>query len=154
MNHCQGHAVLLAACFAATALCHAAEPPKDAADARIIAQATGGQFKAAKGKYFEKGCNEQLDYQAEVVDLNGDGQPEVFISVQGSCLGGMTGVQMNLFIKASNGRWQRECGFPGVHSILKSRSKGFPDIEVGGPGNCFPVWRWNGQLYAPHKKCR
>jgi hypothetical protein len=25
---------------------------------------------------------------------------------------------------------------------------GWPDIEMGGPGFCFPVWRWNGKAYA------
>ena len=25
---------------------------------------------------------------------------------------------------------------------------GWPDIQMGGPGFCFPVWRWNGSAYA------
>ncbi len=121
---------------------------------RIVAEATGGQLKATKGQYFDKDCNAALDYEAEVVDLNGDGQPEVFTSVQGTCLGGMTGVHMNLYIKNKNGQWQPQFGFPGIYTVLKTRNKGYPDIEIGGPGNCFPVWRWNGKAYALHKKCR
>ena len=26
-------------------------------------------------------------------------------------------------------------------------AEGYPDIEVGGPGTCFPVERWNGKSY-------
>jgi hypothetical protein len=128
-------------------------PAQAAADANVIAEATGGKFKATKGTYFEEACNASLDYEAEVVDLNGDGQPEVFTSVQGTCLGGMAGVHMNLFIKDGKGRWQPQFGFPGIYTMLKTKHKGYPDIEIGGPGNCFPVWRWNGQQYAIHKKC-
>ena len=123
-------------------------------ETKVITEATGGQFKATKGKYFDKDCNESLDYEAEVIDLNGDGQPEVFTSVQSTCLGGMAGVHMNLYIKNKNGQWKPQFGFPGIYTVLKTKSKGYPDIEVGGPGNCFPVWRWNGQEYAIHKKCR
>jgi hypothetical protein len=37
---------------------------------------------------------------------------------------------------------------------------GWPDIEIGGPGFCFPVERWNGKQYVLHryeyegKRCR
>lgn len=145
---------LLALGLALSPSIQAAPTANAAADAKVIAEATGGQFKATKGKYFEKTCNESLDYEAEVVDLNGDGQPEVFTSVQGTCMGGMAGVHMNLFIKGSNGRWKPQFGFPGMYTVLKTKNRGYPDIEIGGPGNCFPVWRWNGLQYTPHKKCR
>ena len=120
---------------------------------KIIAEATGGALKSAKGKYFEPSCNESVDYDAEVIDLNGDGQPEVFTQVQGTCLGGMAGVSMNLYIKNKQGQWKPQFGFPGMYTVLKTKNKGYPDIEIGGPGNCFPVWRWNGREYDIHKKC-
>ena len=148
MNTLRKTAVVLTLGFVASSVGLAAS------DATIIAEATGGRFKAAKGKYFEKACNERLDYEAEVVDLNGDGQPEVFTSVQGTCMGGMAGVHMNLYIRGADGRWQPQFGFPGIYNVLKTRNKGFPDIEIGGPGNCFPVWRWNGSAYAIYRKCR
>ncbi len=147
-------AALIGVCLALSPSIGAAQAAKAATDARIVADATGGRFKATKGKYLEAACNQSLDYEAEVVDLNGDGQPEVFLSVHGSCLGGMAGVQMNLYIKGRNGQWRPQFGFPGMYIISKTKNKGYPDIEIGGPGNCFPVWRWNGQQYALHKKCR
>lgn len=154
MSDQQKFSALLVLFFLSASIAHAASSADPKADGKIISEATGGQLKAVKGKYFEKSCNERLDYDAEVFDLNGDGQPEVFTSVQGTCLGGMAGVHMNLYIKGSNGQWQPQFGFPGMYTVLKTRSKGYPDIEIGGPGNCFPVWRWNGQQYALYKKCR
>lgn len=121
---------------------------------KIVAEATGGKFKTLKGKYFDKDCNENLEYEAEVIDLNGDGQPEVFLSIQGLCLGGAAGVHLNLFVKNAKGQWKPQFGFPGIYTILKTKFKGYPDIEIGGPGNCSPVWRWNGVEYALFKKCR
>ena len=69
-----------------------AAPPSPWDTTKVVTEATSGQFKATKGKYFDKECNASLDYTTEVVDLNADGQPEVFTSVQGTCLGGMAGV--------------------------------------------------------------
>lgn len=121
-------------------------------EGEVVSEATGGQMKAAKGKYREPACNnEPQDYEATVVDLNGDGQPEVFTQVQGTCMGGMTGVFLNLYIRDRGGRWRPQFGFPGVYEVLKTGNKGYPDIQIGGPGFCFPVWRWNGSQYAFYK---
>jgi hypothetical protein len=121
---------------------------------KTVAEATGGKFKTTKGKYFDQGCNENLNYEAEVIDLNRDGKPEVFVSIGGTCLGGMAGNHMDLYIKNSKGQWKSQFGFQGIYTVLATRSKGYPDIEIGGPGFCFPVWRWNGLRYVPFKKCR
>lgn len=123
-------------------------------EAQVIAQATGGRMKAKSGTYFEKDCNEKTDYGADVVDLNGDGQPEVFVNVSGTCMGGRAGVHLSLYIKNPAGQWKQQFGFPGMYNILKTKSQGYPDIEIGGPGTCFPVWRWNGRQYDLLKKCR
>lgn len=147
-------ATVLLALGLSFALSIQAAPGADAAaNARVVAEATGGKLKATRGKYFDLACNASLDYEAEVIDLNGDGQPEVFTSVHGSCLGGMAGVYMNLYIKDRHGHWRPQFGFQGIYTVLKTRNKGYPDIEIGGPGFCFPVWRWNGRQYALHKKC-
>lgn len=135
--------------LAPTALGQPATPDQ----ARIIAEATGGRLDATKGKVFEPVCNEFLDYEAEVIDLNKDGQPEVFTTVFGTCLGGMAGAHLDLLIKDADGRWQPQFGFPGLYTVLETGDAGFPDIEIGGPGFCFPVWRWDGLAYDIHKTC-
>lgn len=129
-----------------------AAPAQAAPDVPVVSEATGGRLKALKGQVFDKGCGVSVDYEAQVIDLNGDGQPEVLTRHLGACYG-MAGVNMDLFVKDKNGRWKSQFGFPGEPVVLKSRHLGYPDIEVGGPGNCFPVWRWNGTGYALHKKC-
>lgn len=120
---------------------------------KIVSEATGGKFSATEGSYFEEDCGESLNYSAEIVDLNGDGQPEVFSSIDGTCMGGVAGTYMDLYIKNKSGQWKAQFGFPGIPEVLKTKNKGYPDIEIGGPGFCFPVWRWNGQQYSIHKRC-
>lgn len=86
------HLYRLCAALFTLALSHAptaiAMPPAYPADAKIIAEATAGKLKATKGKYFERTCNESVDFDAELDDLNGDGQPEVFTKIYGNCIGG------------------------------------------------------------------
>ncbi len=99
-------------------------------------------------------CDEVVQPETQVVDLNGDGQPEVFVSISsGSCYG-MAGGELHLFIKDKQGQWKSNLGFPaGDYNLLSTKNKGFPDIEIGGPGSCSPVWRWNGTEYDIHKRC-
>ncbi len=131
-------------------LCAAQSNP--AADAKVVAEATQGRFEYRNGSYFDKDYEGLAECAAEVIDLNGDGQPEVFTKCYGSMFG-MAGVQMDLFIKGKGGKWISQFGFPGEYKILEAKSRGYPDIEIQGPGTCFPVWRWNGSAYAIHKSC-
>jgi hypothetical protein len=119
----------------------------------IISQATHGILKTSKGKFYEPTCNEEVAFDTEVIDLNKDGVPEVFTNYYGICLGGAAGVLVNLYIKNKAGQWIPNFGFPGTYTLLSSKNKGYPDVEIGGPGNCFPIWRWNGMEYDIYKKC-
>ena len=124
----------------------------DQAALDAIQAATGGKMKAAKGKAMDVDCGEEVEYEAEAIDLNGDGQLEVMTQEFGSCFG-RAGSQMNLYIKDKGGKWQPQFGFPGSPKVLTAKSHGFPDIEVLGPGTCFPVWRYNGKQYDIAKGC-
>lgn len=104
-----------------------------------------------KGKIFDA-CEQPIQPEIEVKDLNGDGKPEVFVMVTGSCYG-VTGVNLSLLIKDKHGNWKDNFGFPGTYKLLTTKNLGYPDIEILGPGFCFPVWRWNGNEYAIHKRC-
>lgn len=123
-----------------------------AADAKVVSEATKGTLKSTKGKYFDKSFNASVEYEAQVIDLNGDGQPEVFTKHHGAMFGG-AGMAVDLLIKDKSGKWQSQFGFPGDYNILKTKNKGYPDIEVTGPGTCFPIWRWNGKVYDIYKRC-
>lgn len=122
------------------------------ADAKILAEATQGQLKSLKGNYFDKEFNASIDFEATVIDLNRDGQPEVFTIKYGGMFG-RAGSELQLYVKGRDGRWKPQFGFPGSYKILANKSGGYPDIEIQGPGTCFPVWRWNGSAYAIHKSC-
>lgn len=98
-------------------------------------------------------CDQPTEPQVDVVDLNGDGNPEVFVSVGGLCYGN-TGVNLSLLIRDKQGQWHDNFGFPGIYKVLGTRHLGYPDIEIGGPGFCFPVWRWNGSRYRIFKRCK
>lgn len=105
----------------------------------------GGQWRscdAPRGSVYEAGKIEQIR------DLNGDGRPEVIIT-EGStfCYGGDE-VGFSIVTKKANSSWKRVTGSPGYLTVLKTKGAGgWPDLEVGGQGFCFPVQRWNGSQY-------
>jgi hypothetical protein len=85
----------------------------------------------------------------EVGDLNGDGRPEAIVT-EGStfCYGGDE-VGFMLVSKQADAGWKLMLASPGVATVLPAKGRdGWPDIEVGGQGFCFPVQRWNGAEYA------
>ncbi|SLK08871.1 hypothetical protein [Novosphingobium mathurense] len=91
--------------------------------------------------------------QIETVrDLNGDGRPEAVITEGGTYCFGMTGTGYTLVSKQADGTWKSVTGGIGIPNFLATRGVGgWPDIEIGGPGFCFPVERWNGKAYVLHR---
>ena len=82
-------------------------------------------------------------------DVNGDGLPDVLITEEGTECHGMTGQGYSLVSKQPNGSWKEMSGGTGVPMFLATKgAAGRPDLQVGGPGFCFPVLRWNGRDYA------
>ena len=116
-------------------------------------------MKATKGKYYVKDCERWVEYEAKVVDLNSDGQPEVFTLEFGGICFGQLGASMNLYIKDNQGQWQPQFGFDGFYKVLKTKNQGYPDIAIVGDPDAVvdsshcPVWRWNGQEYDIYKQC-
>ena len=84
-----------------------------------------------------------------VRDLNGDGLPEVVVTEGSASCYGNIGAGYSLVSKQADGNWKLITSGTGMISILPTKGVGgWPDIEVGGPGFCFPVERWNGQKYV------
>jgi hypothetical protein len=106
-------------------------------------------FRLSKDKKFivDDTCGENISPRVEIVDLNGDGVDEVFVSWGNTCTSGMTGRSITLFVKDSSGQFIKNLDFPGIYKKLATKNKGFPDIEIGGPGFCFAIWQWNGTKY-------
>jgi hypothetical protein len=84
----------------------------------------------------------------KVVDLNGDGRPEVIITEGGAYCYGNTGGGYFVVTQLANGGWKRVTNGTGIAEFLKTKgADGWPDLLIGGPGFCFPVERWNGREY-------
>ncbi len=106
-------------------------------------------FRLSKDRklIIDKTCGEDVSPNIEVVDLNGDGVEEIFVNWGNTCTSGMAGQSTTLFIKDRTGHFVENLGFPGMYKKLATKNKGFPDIEIGGPGFCFALWQWNGIKY-------
>ena len=126
-------------------------------------------FKAAgfklKGKRWQA-CDDPTPGNSQGViedvrDLNGDGLPEAIITEGGTYCYGHTGAGYSLVSKQPNGSWKLMSNGTGMVTVLNTKGAGnWPDLEIGGPGFCFPVERWNGRQYTLHrhqyegKRCR
>lgn len=93
------------------------------------------------------------NFNVELKDINGDGVTEVFIIGGNACTSGVTGSTIWLFIKQNrHAIYKKNLDFPaGGYKILLEKSKGFPDIQVGGSAFCDGVWRWSGRSYSHYK---
>ena len=136
--------LLLAAALAATA------PP---AEQPAIFKAAG--FTRRGGAWKSGNCDgmESESYSPGNIetyrDINGDGRPDGVVTEGGAICFGMTGTHFWLVSKQANGGWKLMHDETAMPDFLATKGvDGWPDIEMGGPGFCFPVWRWNGKAYA------
>jgi hypothetical protein len=90
-----------------------------------------------------------VDVDVKLLDLNGDGTSEVQIIGGNSCFSGSAGSHVWVFVRDGAGQYRPNLGFPGADvTVLQSRSHGFADLRIEGPGFCSPVWRWDGGQYV------
>src|SRR3954452_5613735 len=131
----------------------AAVPP--AAEQSAIFTASG--FKKLRGAWRTE-CDQpdQGSYEPGAIetfeDLNGDGRPEAVVTEGSGFCYGNPGTGFWLLTKLPSGQWKKLYDSPGVAEFLKTRgAQRMPDLSVGGPGFCFPVFRWHGKTYAPNR---
>ena len=143
-----GALVLAGGCGAASA----AEKPS--ADEQAIFNAAG--FKV-KGDTYTR-CEDDITMshmpgRIEMEDLNGDGVEEAWVKESSSFCYGNTAEAFVLVSKDKDKNWVILLDQVGVPVVQKTKSKGWPDIEVGGPGfGKFPVYRYDGKTYVLKKK--
>lgn len=117
---------------------------------------TAADFKKTRsGQYIR--CEEETPTASytpgriELADLNGDGQPEAWVTEGSLYCYGNTGEYFVLVMKDA-GVWRKLLDGVGIPTVLKTKRLDWPDIEVGGPGfGKFPVYRWNGKSYVSPK---
>jgi hypothetical protein len=133
-----------------------------AAAPSLSAAEEAAAFKAAgftrKGAIWRTDCDQDPSTAGygpgkidQVVDLNRDGRPEAVITEGGLYCYGNTATGFMLVSKQANGRWVLLHQSQGIPRFLPRRVNGWPELEVGGPGFCFPVLRWNGKAFANHR---
>lgn len=122
-----------------------------------FAQAVGpadraAALKAAGGKVVDRESGQTCDVSIEadgVKDLNGDGLPEIVVTGRGTFCYGSTEQGYWVLQKTPAGAWKIVDQNQGVPTFLPTRGVGgWQDIEVGGPGFCFPINRYNGKEYV------
>lgn len=140
--------IILAAMAAAPVLAQAALSTADRAAAFEAAgfKLEGGQWSACG----DPGSESYTPGEIETVrDLNGDGRPEAVIVEGSAACFGNAGTGYTIVSKQRDGKWKLITGSPGIPTFLATKGTGgWPDIEIGGPGFCFPVERWDGKEYV------
>jgi hypothetical protein len=116
---------------------------------------TAAKFTRARGLWKSGNCNgmESESYEPGSIDtyrdLNSDGRPDAVVIEGGGICYGNTGQHFWLLSKQANGSWKRMMDETAVPDFLSTKgAAGWPDIQLGGPGFCFPVVRWNGKTYV------
>ena len=85
-------------------------------------------------------------------DLNGDGRPEAVVTEGGAICYGHTETHFWLLSKQANGGWKQITDETAMPDFLKTKGvNGWPDIQMGGPGFCFRIARWNGTAYVTNR---
>jgi len=122
------------------------------ADQSAALRAAGFASRGGKWISGEGECEASIEPQG-VRDLNGDGRPEVMITESGTFCYGNTGQGFYLMEKTPAGAWRTVYQSPGIPEILTTKGAGgWADIEVGGPGFCFPVVRYDGKTYVQNRQ--
>lgn len=93
-------------------------------------------------------CGQPAAAEVSFSDWNHDGKTEVLVVFGNDCTSGHAERSVVLFIRDSTGKYAMNLSFPGAAAdSLPTGNLGYPDLLIGGPGFCFPVWRWNGTEY-------
>jgi hypothetical protein len=84
----------------------------------------------------------------EVEDLNGDGSPEAWVRESSTFCYGNTAEAFVLLTRKA-GKWVVLLDEVGMAAPRRTRTNGWPDVAVGGPGmGPMPVYRFNGVKYV------
>ncbi|NMG16250.1 hypothetical protein [Aromatoleum bremense] len=130
--------------LAAALFAHVPAASLPAPDRVAIADLTPLTLKGGRVVSKLPGCDrEPMDAEAQVVDLNGDRQPEVFVMAGNTCTSGMTGISVRLYARQRDGTWiQLLDVIAPAYRVLPSTSHGWRDLALASrTSSCVGVWR-------------
>ncbi|WP_338242985.1 hypothetical protein [Aurantiacibacter hainanensis] len=118
---------------------------------------TAAGFQYADGAWRRCGDPGTASYEPGQIarrgDFNADGLPDAIVTEGGTYCFGMSGLGYTLVSLSADGTWRILDDRVGIPEFLETSGiDGWPDIEVGGPGFCFPVVRWNGSVYEVNRR--
>lgn len=89
-----------------------------------------------------------------VADLNRDGRMEAVLAERGGGCFGPAGAGYWLVSKQADGSWRLISKGLGTVRVLEGTQGvgNWPDLEIGGAGQCFPIHRWNGRSYVVNRR--
>jgi hypothetical protein len=126
----------------------AAQP--SAAEQAAIFKAAG--FQIEHGKYTRCPGDPSASHsygEIRMEDLNGDGRPEAWATEGSVFCWGNTAESFVLLQKTPAGAWTPILDEIGIAVTQETKHRGWPDIEVGGPGmGPFPIYHFNGTKYV------
>lgn len=100
-------------------------------------------------------CGERVTPQFLPAKLGGAAGTGVLFAISGgpkaaTCYG--DGPDLHLFVR-DGAAWREVYSARGrMLIILPTSTRGVHDIADGGPGFSFPVWTWDGRVYAPARR--
>ncbi|WP_157216349.1 hypothetical protein [Flavisphingomonas formosensis] len=123
----------------------------------LAAILTAAGYKRIRGKW--TGCDgvsevhifgeDQLAGDGPVIDLNGDGRPEVMVYDESDQCYGNVGMHFNIVTPVPGGWKLIFASGEGMPLVQDSKNAaGWRDVVAGGPGFCHSLYRFNGRVYA------
>jgi hypothetical protein len=143
--------VLLAAALLGPTAAEAQQTPAERArEAAAMLAAAGFRIQGAQ---VVNSCGRAVQPRPGAVDLNGDGRPEaVVIDVDPQCYGG-TGEAFSVIQRQGPASWTLVGAGRGRIKLLETRTGGWRDYSLEGPG-CQRTWTYQGaQGYVSLKPC-
>lgn len=145
--------ILLASSFSANALDGAALLFKgktislSSAEKEKIYELIDVKVSSDGTKLIDTTCENEVDFDIQVKDLNNDKIPEVVVIGGNTCSSGATGSSIWLFVR-NKSVYQSNLGFPAAgYELMKQSSRGYPNLLISGSGFCSAIWQWDGAKY-------
>lgn len=146
----RGVLAAVAVLMAASSAVAQTTPQERAREAAAMITAAGFRIQ---GNQILNGCGRSAQPRPAAVDMNGDGRPEAVVSDADPGCYGPGGQQFWVIQKQGPARWALVGAGVGRIKLLETRTNGWRDYSLEGPG-CQRTWTFQpGQGYVSLKPC-